>query len=56
MNMQQSVPLRQQNHGMKQRFGNSITGSMMNAGAPGGNQAAFGGSNKYGHASASPFQ
>lgn len=47
MNMQQSVPLRQQHHGMKQRFGNSITGSVTNASVPTG---GVGGFNKYGNA------
>ena len=47
MNMQQSGPLRQQHHGMKQRFGNSITGSVTNASVPTG---GVGGFNKYGNA------
>ena len=36
MSMNQSVPLRQQNHSMKQRFGNSITGSVTNTSLPSG--------------------
>lgn len=45
MSTNQSAPLRQQHqHGMKQRFGNSITGSVTNASVGNG---GVGGFNKY---------